>query len=74
MENKGRFTRPDQTFAVLAKGESSESEFFPDLLQQRIVEAKEMFQCEENAGGSPGSGEVYAVWRDGIGRSVAVEG
>jgi hypothetical protein len=45
VENRGRLTRPDQTFAVLVHDESSKREFFPYLLQQRIIEAKEMFEC-----------------------------
>ncbi len=28
----------------------------------------------ENVGGSPGNGDVYAVWRDGIGRKVTPQG
>src|SRR5215467_14497070 len=45
MDNRGRLTRPDQTFAVLVHDESSKREFFLYLLQQRIIEAKEMFEC-----------------------------
>ena len=40
-----RLTRPDQTFAVFVNDEPSKREFFPYFLQQRIVEAKNMFEC-----------------------------
>jgi len=57
--------RPDEPFAVFVAGEASKGEFFPYLLQQRRIEAKEIGECPVRDS-SVALEPRYHLWEEGI--------